>query len=153
VYYCCNHRRYHCRHNAANSWYYVPVFCFGRKLNRADCKNSFMTVTRIQKQFNFNCFNFRISKAIVWASFFNTHPFKWFRVPRDTSSLWNTCPCWSCWSFHSTKIQVVGPQSPVTSIISQRCQLRQIGLSGNSYTWVVLVAGLSADLITDQTRT
>jgi hypothetical protein len=43
----------------------LGFFCFGRKLNRADSKNRFMTVTRIQKQF---FFFFRISKDIVWAS-------------------------------------------------------------------------------------
>jgi hypothetical protein len=50
--------------------YYIMVvfFCFGQKLiNRADSKNSFMTVTRMQKLFNFNFLNFQISKDIVWA--------------------------------------------------------------------------------------
>jgi hypothetical protein len=50
VYYCWNHRRFPCRHSAANPWYYVRLFCFGRKFNRADSKNSVMTVTRIQKK-------------------------------------------------------------------------------------------------------
>jgi hypothetical protein len=40
-------------------------FGFGRKLNRDDSKNRFMTVTRIQTQFYIIFFNFRISKDIV----------------------------------------------------------------------------------------
>jgi hypothetical protein len=45
-------------------------FRFGRKLNRADSKNSLMTITGIQKLFYCYCF---ISKDIVWASGFNVH--------------------------------------------------------------------------------
>jgi hypothetical protein len=48
-------------------------FCFGRKLNRADSKNSFMTVTRTHKPVYCNYVNFWISKDIVCASGFKTH--------------------------------------------------------------------------------
>jgi hypothetical protein len=42
------------------------LFCFGRKLNRADSKHSCMTVTRIQTLYIYIFFNCRILKDIVW---------------------------------------------------------------------------------------
>jgi hypothetical protein len=65
------YQRFPCRQNATNPWYYVRFFCFGRKLNRADSKNSVMTLTRIQQQMYLNFSNFWISKDIVWAYGFN----------------------------------------------------------------------------------
>jgi hypothetical protein len=42
------------------------------KLNRADSKNSFMTVTWIQQIFYLKYLNFWISKDILWAYGFNS---------------------------------------------------------------------------------
>jgi hypothetical protein len=75
------HRHFPCAHNAANLWYDVRFICFGRKLNMAGSKNSFLTVTRIQTNYVLIVLIFRISKDIVWAHDFK--PIVYF----------NTCNC------------------------------------------------------------